>query len=180
MSEPNWDDGAEGVVVYPTGSAHADNVLLPPSVVWTSLPLITWILPFIGHTGITSGSGAITDFSGPFTVTVNSFMFGPPRRIWTLENVDPTEYDRAVLCAARVYGKRMHNLIVDNCHSHVAYALNEMRYQGRGDWTMLKVWFAIMAKGRWVSLYSACATLAPFCCLLLIVCGASVASALTR
>lgn len=25
----------------------------PFSIVWTPLPLITWILPFIGHTGIT-------------------------------------------------------------------------------------------------------------------------------
>lgn len=25
----------------------------PFTIVWTALPLITWILPFIGHTGIT-------------------------------------------------------------------------------------------------------------------------------
>ena len=25
----------------------------PYSIVWTTLPLISWILPFIGHTGIT-------------------------------------------------------------------------------------------------------------------------------
>lgn len=28
------------------------NKMYPYSIVWTALPLISWILPFIGHTGI--------------------------------------------------------------------------------------------------------------------------------
>jgi hypothetical protein len=29
------------------------SVSTPFTIVWTPLPLLTWILPFIGHTGIT-------------------------------------------------------------------------------------------------------------------------------
>lgn len=29
------------------------SISTPYTIVWTPLPLLTWILPFIGHTGIT-------------------------------------------------------------------------------------------------------------------------------
>jgi hypothetical protein len=29
------------------------SISTPYSIVWTPLPVLTWILPFIGHTGIT-------------------------------------------------------------------------------------------------------------------------------
>lgn len=36
-------------------------------------------------------------------------------------------FDACVDVGCGVYSKRMHNLICDNCHSHVARCLNEMR-----------------------------------------------------
>lgn len=40
----------------------------PYCVVWSPLPLLTWILPFIGHMGITNSEGVIFDFAGPYTI----------------------------------------------------------------------------------------------------------------
>ena len=34
-------------------------------------------------------------------------------------------------CSPTPLGKRMHNLCCDNCHSHVARALNLMNYDGK-------------------------------------------------
>ena len=34
------------------------------------------------------------------------------------------------------YRKRMHNICCDNCHSHVAFALNGMGYRGKYNWNM--------------------------------------------
>ena len=50
--------------------------------------------------------------------------------------------------ASDVYRGRMHNLCCDNCHSHVAMALNLMRYDGSQGWNM--VWLALymVVKGR--------------------------------
>lgn len=112
----------------------------------------------------------VTDFSGPFTITVNSLMGGPARRVWRLDDVPvDNEYDQAIFDAACVYGKRMHNLFCDNCHSHVALALNNLKYGGRQDWNMLRVWFALMRHGKWVSKSAALWTYLPFCCLALFV-----------
>lgn len=42
----------------------------PCCLVWTPLPLITWLIPFIGHVGICTVNGIIRDFAGPYFVSV--------------------------------------------------------------------------------------------------------------
>jgi hypothetical protein len=48
----------------------------PYCIVWTPLPLISWFLPFIGHTGIAMSDGIIHDFAGPYYVSVDDLAFG--------------------------------------------------------------------------------------------------------
>jgi len=43
-----------------------------------------------------------------------------------------------------------HNLCCDNCHSHVAMALNLMHYDGNTNWNMVKLAFMMLLKGRFV------------------------------
>ena len=45
----------------------------------------------------------------------------------------------------------MHNICCDNCHSHVARALNNFKYKGRTNYTMVDVWWMLIAKGKYVS-----------------------------
>ncbi|XP_046340801.1 uncharacterized protein LOC124121780 [Haliotis rufescens] len=42
----------------------------PHCIVWTPIPCITWLFPFIGHMGIATTSGVIRDFAGPYFVSV--------------------------------------------------------------------------------------------------------------
>ncbi len=42
----------------------------PLCVAWTPLPCISWLLPFIGHTGICTSDGRVHDFAGPYTIGV--------------------------------------------------------------------------------------------------------------
>jgi transmembrane protein 222 len=52
----------------------------PCCIVWTPLPFITWLVPFIGHLGICREDGVILDFAGPYFVSVDSFAFGAVTR----------------------------------------------------------------------------------------------------
>jgi len=45
---------------------------------------------------------------------------------------------------------QQHNLFCDNCHSHVARALNLMQYNGSHSWNMFKLWFFVMVYGKYV------------------------------
>lgn len=141
----------------------------PYCVVWTSIPGLTWLFPFIGHVGICLSNGVITDFSGPYRVTEDQMGFGNPRKYWQL---DPARaqggqvgWDEAVTRAAEVYRGRMYNLFCDNCHSHVVTALNYCAYDGKSNWTLISLWLRLSIYSRYVSYFEAIRTYVPFCIL---------------
>lgn len=57
----------------------------------------------------------------------------------------------------------MHFLLTDNCHSHVALALELMRYDGKTDWGMVKLAAWTFFCGRYVGVRGFILTWLPFC-----------------
>lgn len=127
-------------------------------------------------------------------------MCGPAKRVWRLDleqitthdSLDSTTndgegtgqaldsasmYDRAVAEGAMIYGKRMHNLVCDNCHSHVATILNMLRYEGRSDWNQLRVCWKIWMKGSWTSTRNAVIVSAPILFLIIVATACIIAFA---
>eukprot|EP00753_Platysulcus_tardus_P008568 PLAT16107.1.p1 GENE.PLAT16107.1~~PLAT16107.1.p1 ORF type:complete len:205 (-),score=47.92 PLAT16107.1:99-713(-) len=135
----------------------------PFCIVWTPLPPITWLLPMIGHMGIASSSGVIYDFAGPYTIGEDDMAFGKPTRYLQLTPSSAEEWDAAIARGNAVYETRMHNLFCDNCHSHVARALNSMRYAGSNSWNMVKLALWLFVMGKHVSWQRTLYTWAPFC-----------------
>ncbi|KHJ91014.1 leucine Rich repeat-containing domain protein [Oesophagostomum dentatum] len=124
----------------------------PYCIVWTPLPLLTWMFPLIGHMGIATSKGVIRDFAGSYFVAEDDMGFGWPTMYWKLtpELVDggAEMYDRAIREASDEYKGRMHNLCCDNCHSHVALALNNMQYGGHDRWNMVKLALYMQINGK--------------------------------
>lgn len=60
--------------------------------------------------------------------------------------------------------KRMHNICCDNCHSHVAYALNDMEISAYGirNWDMIKLCFLLFFRGRFLSVGGFISQFLPF------------------
>jgi hypothetical protein len=155
------------------------------TVVWSPLPPITWILPFVGHTGIADSNGVISDFQGPYTVGDRGHMaFGAPTRALKIHSAVVSDHDSELSCPAaaarwdeaiqdanQVYRGRMHNIFCDNCHSHVAYALNHgaVKEYGVEKWDMVKLAVVITFRGRFLSWGAVVQTYLPFCILLLLV-----------
>jgi hypothetical protein len=54
---------------------NIENDRYPCSIVWTPLPIISWLIPLIGHMGICYSNGVIRDFAGPYIVTVKSMIY---------------------------------------------------------------------------------------------------------
>ncbi|XP_008058537.1 transmembrane protein 222 isoform X1 [Carlito syrichta] len=59
-----------------------------------------------------------------------------------------------------------HNLCCDNCHSHVALALNLMRYNNSTNWNMVTLCFFCLLYGKYVSVGAFVKTWLPFVLLL--------------
>lgn len=145
----------------------------PCCIVWTPIPLLTWLFPFIGHMGIAMSSGIIRDFAGPYFVSEDNMAFGSPTKYWQLQphlaRGGQSGWDRAVTEASEEYKTRMHNLCCDNCHSHVAMALSLMHYDGSNNWNMVKLAFLVLLKGRYVSVAGFLKTWVPFILLVCII-----------
>jgi transmembrane protein 222 len=141
-----------------TNSALVTENILSFTIVWSPLPPITWLIPFIGHTGICNSSGIASDFRGPYYVGDDGRMaFGPPTRYYKINinqcNVTPEQWDTAIQMANELYSGRMHNIFCDNCHSHVAYALNQMPVSACGihKWNMVKIAVLMFFRGSFLS-----------------------------
>lgn len=138
----------------------------PYCIVWTPIPILTWICPILGHMGIAMSSGVIRDFAGPYFVSEDNMAFGKPTKYWKL-NPDKVKggksaWDSAVTEASEIYKERMHNLCCDNCHSHVATGLNLMKYNESNSWNMVILCFGMLVYGKYVSFVAFLKTWLPF------------------
>ncbi|XP_017785275.1 PREDICTED: transmembrane protein 222 [Nicrophorus vespilloides] len=138
----------------------------PFCIVWTPIPLLTWLFPFIGHMGIALSSGVIRDFDGPYHVSEDNFGFGRPAKYWML---DPSRsrggvsgWDAAVTEASDIYKLRPHNIFCDNCHSHVAMAMNMMQYSNKTNWNMFWLAAMMLSFSKYVNFWGFIKTWLPF------------------
>jgi transmembrane protein 222 len=153
-------------------SATATRKELAFCVVWSPLPPITWLFPFIGHLGIADSKGIASDFRGPYFVGDDGRMaFGAPTRALFIPQEDAEKWDTAIQEANEIYRGRMHNICCDNCHSHVACALNRMRCRAYGieNWNMVKLAALVFFKGRFLSKSAVYAQFGPFLVLVLVI-----------
>mmetsp|Transcript_8908 Transcript_8908/g.11202 ORF Transcript_8908/g.11202 Transcript_8908/m.11202 type:complete len:219 (+) Transcript_8908:47-703(+) len=154
---------------------NTKNDRYPFCIVWTPIPGITTLLPFVGHMGIADSRGVIYDFAGPYTIMEDELSFGRTSRyIQCVSKNQATEdfakdWDQAIEISNRVYATRMHNLCWDNCHSHVKNVLNRLRYRNFQWWNMgiLAIWMFFC--GRFVRI---CYSLLPSVLLYGLICAA--------
>ena len=132
---------------------NLESGIFPYCIVWTPIPIITYIIPSIGHSGIGDSNGIIHDFAGSFFVSVNNFAFGKPTKYFKLEltKQEKSNYDKAIEKADNKFNKEEHNLLRNNCHHHVAYILNELNYHGENNYNMVNIWCMLITKGKFVS-----------------------------
>lgn len=126
--------------------------------------------------GICDSRGVVHDFQGPYFVGTNKdaiMAFGPTTRYLKMDVGDvngctPERWDESIQEADEIYRGRMHNICCDNCHSHVARALNTMPY-GNSKWNMVKLCFLIFFKARFVSVGAVLYQFLPFILVVILV-----------
>ncbi|KAG8345960.1 hypothetical protein TRVL_03204 [Trypanosoma vivax] len=140
----------------------------PFCVVWCPIPLISWVLPFVGHVGICDSKGRIHDFEGSHCIGVDTMLFGNPVKYWDVSALcipsmrlqngevalkEATDFD-AVLNQVTTHFRKtqQYNFFTNNCHSFVASVLQGNRAVPGRAWNMFWVMWGVLAHGRYVSL----------------------------
>ena len=49
----------------------------PMCIVWSPIPVLSYVTPIIGHTGIALSDGTIKDFGGSYYIHVSTSIFSP-------------------------------------------------------------------------------------------------------
>lgn len=148
----------------------------PYCVVFAYLPCVSTFLPIIGHVGICTSEGLVHDFVGSYCISVDSMAFSDPLKYWVLDkshmslSITDEAYDEAIEKADKVFKGRKHNLFLNNCHHHVAMALNNIKYKGRTDWTPFKVFFNLVIHGKFVSWKYFLVLYGPFLMIIVMLC----------
>eukprot|EP00271_Cylindrocystis_brebissonii_P014200 TRINITY_DN35477_c0_g1_i1.p1 TRINITY_DN35477_c0_g1~~TRINITY_DN35477_c0_g1_i1.p1 ORF type:complete len:231 (-),score=13.75 TRINITY_DN35477_c0_g1_i1:1110-1802(-) len=186
-------DKSDAYEMAPINQAEAR---FPCCLVWTPLPVVAWLIPFIGHLGICREDGVILDFAGPYLINVGHFAFGATSRYVELkpekgcfpqhlsdhtchsashrDRETASSWDNALNLAIRFFQHTNYNIFTSNCHSFAARCLNIMAYEGRDTWNIVDLAVMITLKGKWVSTRAAIFAWAPFFIVLalgLYICG---------
>jgi len=165
----------------------------PFSLVWGPLPLISWLIPFVGHLGICDSEGRVHDFAGPYTIGLDHFMVPVTRFLpldlstLPLSSKDDSSsgvtssnraqvWDDAIHTADSHFANQIHNICCNNCHHHVSMAMREMGMTA-GYGTQVRCAWQVLSRGQWKSTGAMLMTLGPF---LLIVAIIVLATVLTR
>ena len=147
--------------------------LFPYCLVWTTIPVLSYIIPFIGHTGICTSNGAVHDFAGSNRVTINQFFFGRPLKYVKLSHSDysENEWDDAIKAIDYEYSGKTHQLCFSNCHDHCADVLNHLEYETKRNYSSISIVCMLILKGKYVSYSAVFKTYFPFCLIVLIFVG---------
>ncbi|KAL6985523.1 Protein REVERSION-TO-ETHYLENE SENSITIVITY1 [Sarracenia purpurea var. burkii] len=171
--------------LWPLGEIDPKKAKFPCCIVWTPLPVVSWLAPFIGHVGICREDGAVLDFSGSNFVNVDDFAFGAVARYLQLDREQccfppnlvghkckhryrHAEYgtaitwDDALRSSMHHFEHKSYNLFTCNCHSFVANCLNRLCYGGTMSWNVVNVAALVLFKGRWVDSFSILQSFLPF------------------
>ncbi len=125
----------------------------PYSLVWSSIPCITHIIPWIGHLGICKSNGIIYDFAGHCLVNENHFFFEKPYEYAFLEpkENERIKWDQSIDKVVNKYRRMNYNFFCNNCHSFCCEVLNEIKYNGKNNYGMISVWWLVVTKGKYLS-----------------------------
>ncbi|KAK2966421.1 hypothetical protein RJ640_003691 [Escallonia rubra] len=151
---------------WPLDEIDLKKAKFPCCLVWTPLPVVSWLAPFIGHVGICREDGAILDFSGSNFVNC---CFPPNLAGHTCkhgyrhgEYGTAISWDDALQSSTRHFEHKSYNLFTCNCHSFAANCLNWLCYGGSMTWNMVNIAALLWFKGRWVDSLSVLRSFLPF------------------
>ncbi|EDR27191.1 hypothetical protein, conserved [Entamoeba dispar SAW760] len=141
----------------------------PCCLTWTSIPVISWFFPFIGHTAICDMEGVHHDYSFPHiihsgkqTILGRTFKYLP---IIYGEGINDNDFKEAIDKANKKWKHVMHKYIIDNCHDYCVDILNSVKYKGKSNWNDFTLVFEIFFHSIYVNKKRHLATYIPSLCL---------------
>ncbi|BFU22594.1 hypothetical protein EHI8A_059880 [Entamoeba histolytica HM-1:IMSS-B] len=144
---------------------NPESKYFPLCICWSTIPILSWLVPCLGHTAISDPNGWIYDFQGSYSIgrRRQTTCFGSIKKYVELNiNVSNDEYINAIEEVNIKYSKLTHNLVTQNCHEHVADVLNKIAYKNKTTWGTLSILWLLFKDAKYVSNKAILFTYLPF------------------
>lgn len=89
--------------LWPLDQVDPKKAKFPCCIVWTPLPIVSWLAPYIGHVGIGREDGKVLDFAGSNFVNVDNFAYGAVARYLQLDR-EQVQFFFSNLCLGSISG----------------------------------------------------------------------------
>ncbi|KAG5475841.1 hypothetical protein CUR178_03554 [Leishmania enriettii] len=145
----------------------------PFCIVWSPIPVLSWVLPFVGHVGVCDSQGRIYDFQGSYRICQDSMLFSHPVKYWDVSRkYVPSFYDTelyssaerevavkrevaaydAALASATTHFRQSerYSFFTKNCHAFVAASMNEQQLKKQHMGTV-SVAIGMMLHGSYIN-----------------------------
>ncbi|KAG5625577.1 hypothetical protein H5410_010795 [Solanum commersonii] len=181
------DNASRGILhdLWPLNEINPSTQKFPCCLVWTPLPVVSWLAPFVGHVGICREDGTIVDFSGDNMIHVGQLFYGTVAKYYQVDRQQccfarnfgghtcrqgyvhavfgtAISWDDAVQLSRRTFEYRNFSVFSCNGHSFAANCLNRLSFRGSMRWNMINVVALIMFRGKWVNHWSILRSFLPF------------------
>ena len=155
-----------------------ENEHYPCCITWTTIPVVSWWFPFVGHPAICDIEGIHHDYSFPRIVHAGKkLILGRTFKYVPLEygdGITDKDLTEAIDKANKKWKRKMHKYVFDNCHDYVVDILNDIKHKNKSDWNNLSLTWELLMNSTFVNgnrrilsyIFSACLY---FCIFLMII-----------
>lgn len=125
----------------------------PYAFLWSPIPFISTILPFIGHISVCSSNGTIHDFFSSKYISINQINYGSPYKYINLDlkENEMREWDKAIAKADKKYKRKIFSFCGNNSLKYAAFILGTINYNGKSKHSKCDIIKLGMRKSKFFS-----------------------------
>lgn len=125
----------------------------PYTFLWSSIPFISTIFPFLGHISVCSSNGTIHDYFSSKYISIDQLNYGSPEKIINLElnEGEMIEWDRAIKRSDKKYKRKNFSFCGNNSLKYAGYILSEVNYKGKKKYSKCDIIKLSINKGKYLS-----------------------------
>lgn len=125
----------------------------PYTLLWSSIPFISTIFPFLGHISVCSSNGTIHDYFSSKYISIDQLNYGSPAKIINLQlnEGEMNEWDKAIRKADKKFKRKNFSFCGNNSLKYAGYILNSVNYMGKKKHSKCDIIKLSINKGKYIS-----------------------------
>ena len=122
-------------------------------IIWSHIPLITFLMPFVGHSSIVNSYGFIHDFQSSYFIQIyNEEENGFCKIVYlNLNDSQKLIWDNIIEQIDKVYQKKSFSFCGNNSFKYISNILSIIEYKNKKNYTQYDIFWLIIKEGKFIS-----------------------------